>query len=162
MAKLAETKTNSNPAAEAEKALQEAEKSMPAEPKRLRRLTPASHIQVAVRAMGAILKFNYNKFEMDAGYKAQEPNEEQTKRIVELKDQLFQLRAEFGNVRNGGGSGKPIEQRLTSMIKIVKAINPKLKGEELKEAVRTAYASAYNSSALVGYDELMETLIENN
>lgn len=143
-----ETKTKSTPAA--------AEKQ---EPKRLRRLTPASHIQVAVRAMDAIVDFDYNKFEAEAGYKAQEPNEDQMKRIQELKTQLEQLRSEFGNVRNGNGSGKTIEQRIVSTAKIVKAMNPKLKGDDLVEAVKTAYASAYNSSALVGWDDKIKELV---
>ena len=125
---------------------------------RLRRLTPASHIQVAVRAMDAIINFNYSKFEAEAGYKAQAPNEEQMEKIVRLKDELTDLRAQFGAVRTMG-SGKTIEQRLEAIVKIAKAMFKDLKGKALKDRVLEMYASAYNSSALVGYDDKIDELI---
>lgn len=166
MANQAKEKTNSSAAAEAaEKALQEAEASMPDVPKkgkstdRKRRLTPASHVQVAKRAMDAIIDFDYDKFHAEAGYEAEKPNDEQMGRIIEFRNKLDALRGEFNNVRSSNGNGKTIEQRLTSTIKIVKAMNPKLKGEDLKEAVKVACASAYNSSALIGYDEKIDELI---
>jgi len=133
---------------------QVAEETKKANGDRLRRLTPASLVQVAAKAMEAIIKFDYEKFLKEAKYEASPPSAEQISRIVVLKDQLFELKAELKTA----GSGKSIEQRLTSTIKIVKAMNPKIKGNDLIEMVKTAYSSAYNSSGLIGYEDKIAEL----